>query len=151
MLYVEDLSVGQQFKSREYEMTLAEVIKFADLFDPQSFHTTPDVAQEHPIFQGLAASGWHTSAVCMRLWTECMPIAQGLVGVDSHVHWTRPTRVGDRIHVEVRIEAIRVLNSKPDRAIVSYHTQALNQHGVVLMRSDTNIVVFKRASVQTLA
>ena len=144
MLYLNDLSVGQRFISQSYPMQLEEILQFAAQFDPQSFHTDAQAAEQHPIFQGLAASGWHTSAVCMRLWAECMPIANGLVGTDSHVRWLKPTRAGDELHVEVEITHIRRSKSKPNQAIVSYHTQALNQHGDVLMTSDTNIVVFAR-------
>lgn len=151
MLYLDDLSVGQRFISEEYEMTLPEILKFAQQFDPQSFHTDQDAAAQHAIFQGLAASGWHTAAVCMRLWTQCMPIAGGLVGIDSHVRWPRPTRVGDRIHVEVQINQIKISQSKPNRGIVSYTTQALNQQAEVLMQSETNIVVFKRDTAEKIA
>ena len=144
MLYLDDLSVGQRFTSQSYEMRLEEILQFAKQYDPQSFHTDAKAAEQHQIFKGIAASGWHTSAVCMRLWTECMPIANGLVGTDSHVRWLKPTRVGDQIHVEVEITQIRRSKSKPYQAIVSYHTQAINQHNDVLMSSDTNIVVFSK-------
>ena len=148
MLYLDDLTVGQRFISRSYTMQLEEILQFAEQYDPQSFHTDAQAAEQHQIFKGLAASGWHTSAVCMRLWTECMPIANGLVGTDSHVRWLKPTRAGDEIHVEVEITQIRRSQSKPNRAIISYHTQAINQHGDILMTSDTNIVVFSRAQAQ---
>ncbi|WP_122902109.1 MaoC family dehydratase [Acinetobacter sp. B51(2017)] len=146
MLYLDDLSVGQRFISNRYEMRLEEILQFAKQYDPQSFHTDTEAAKQHQIFKGLAASGWHTSAVCMRLWTECMPIANGLVGTDSHVRWLKPTRAGDQIHVEVEITQIRRSKSKPHQAIVSYHTEALNQHHELLMTSDTNIVVFSKVS-----
>ena len=146
MLYLDDLTVGQRFISNSYEMRLEEILQFAKQYDPQSFHTDAEAAKQHQIFKGLAASGWHTSAVCMRLWAECMPIANGLVGTDSHVRWLKPTRAGDQIHVEVEITQIRRSKSKPQQAIVSYHTQALNQHDELLMTSDTNIVVFSKAS-----
>ncbi len=144
MLYLEDLNIGDRFKSREYEMTLDEVKTFAQQFDPQVFHTDEEKAKEHPIFQGLAASGWHTSAITMRLWTECFPIAHGLIGSESSLRWPKPTRVGDRIHVDVEIVAINPSKTKLDRGLVSYVTQAKNQFGDVLLISTTKIVVFKR-------
>lgn len=144
MLYLEDLNIGDRFKSREYEMTLDEVKTFAQQFDPQVFHTDEEKAKEHPIFQGLAASGWHTSAITMRLWTECFPIAHGLIGSESSLLWPKPTRVGDRIHVDVEIVAINPSKTKLDRGLVSYVTQAKNQFGDVLLISTTKIVVFKR-------
>ncbi|AXY56743.1 MaoC family dehydratase [Acinetobacter chinensis] len=144
MLYLEDLKVGDHFKSREYEMSLQEIKQFAGAYDPQVFHTDEEQAKSHPVFQGIAASGWHTSAVTMRLWTECFPVAYGLIGSESSLRWPRPTRPGDRIHVEVEITAITPSKTRTDRAIVSYVTQAKNQHDDVLLISTTKIVVFKK-------
>lgn len=145
MLYLEDLKVGDHFTSREYEITLEEVLDFAHKYDPQVFHTDPEKAKDHPIFQGLAASGWHTSAITMRLWTECFPVAYGLIGSESSLRWPRPTRVGDKLHVDVEIVAITPSKTKTDRAIVTYVTQAKNQNQDVLLISTTKIVVFKRS------
>ena len=144
MLYLEDIKVGDRFVSREYEMKLDEIKQFAQAYDPQEFHLDEDKAENHPIFQGIAASGWHTAAVTMRLWTECFPIAKGLIGAESSLRWPRPTRPGDRLHVEVEIDAITPSKSRNDRALVSYVTQALNQHGDVLFISTTKIIVFKQ-------
>ena len=144
MLYLEDIQVGDQFKSREYEITLDEISDFAQKFDPQPFHLNEKQALEHPIFQGLAASGWHTSAIVMRLWTECMPIAYGLVGSGSNIQWPRPTRPNDKIRIEVVIQDIKPSRSKNDRAIVTYQTHAFNQNNEIVLISETKIVVFKR-------
>ncbi len=143
-LYLEDIKVSDRFVSREYEMKLEEIKQFAQAYDPQEFHLDEDKAEDHPIFQGIAASGWHTAAVTMRLWTECFPIAKGLIGAESSLRWPRPTRPGDRLHVEVEIDAITPSKSRNDRALVSYVTQALNQHGDVLFISTTKIIVFKK-------
>ena len=144
MLYLEDLKVGDRFSSREYEMTLAEIQDFAQKYDPQIFHLDEEQAKDHPIFKGIAASGWHTSAVTMRLWTECFPVAYGLIGSESSLRWPKPTRPGDKIHVDVEITAITPSKTKDDRAIVSYVTQALNQNNDVLLISTTKILVFKK-------
>ena len=144
MLYLEDINIGDHFTSREYEMTLEEILEFAHKYDPQIFHIDAEKAKDHPIFQDLAASGWHTSAVTMRLWTECFPVAYGLIGSESSLRWPKPTRVGDKIHVEVEIVSITPSRTKNDRAIVTYVTQAKNQHNDVLLISTTKIVVFKR-------
>lgn len=144
MLYLEDLHVGDRFKSRAYEMTVDEIKHFAYQFDPQPFHTNEIKAANHPIFKGLAASGWHTSAVTMRLWTECFPVAYGLIGSEAQVRWPRPTRAGDQIHVEVEITEIKPSKSKPDRAIVSYTTETLNQNGEAVLLGNTKILVFSK-------
>ena len=144
MLYLEDIKIGDRFKSREYEMTLDEIKKFASQYDPQVFHLDEEKATEHPIFKGIAASGWHTSAVTMRLWTECFPVAYGLIGSESSLRWPRPARAGDFLHVEVEIVSITPSKTKTDRAIVSYVNQTRNQHGEVLLISTTKIIVFSR-------
>ena len=144
MLYLEDLKVGDQFKSDSYLMTLEEILAFAEKFDPQPFHLNEMAAAEHPVFQGLAASGWHTAAVTMRLWTQCFPVAYGLIGSESHVRWPRPTRPLDQLRVEVHITDIKPSRSKPDRAIVSYETQTFNQDEQVVYTSSTKILVFSK-------
>ncbi|MBK0063285.1 MULTISPECIES: MaoC family dehydratase [unclassified Acinetobacter] len=144
MLYLEDLNVGDRFISRDYEMTVEEIKQFAGQYDPQPFHLDEEAAEKSTIFQGLAASGWHTAAVTMRLWTECFPIQGGLIGSESSLRWPRPTRPGDKIHVEVEIASITPSKTKNDRGIVSYITQALNQNGDVLLISTTKIVVFRK-------
>ena len=73
MWYLEDLNIGDKFRSRDYKITLEEIIEFATKYDPQVFHLDEEKAKDHPIFQGIAASGWHTSSIVMRLWTECFP------------------------------------------------------------------------------
>ena len=144
MLYLEDIKVGDRFVSREYEMKLEEIKQFAQAYDPQEFHLDEDKAEDHPIFQGIAASGWHTAAVTMRLWTECFPVAYGLIGSESSLRWPRPARAGDFLHVEVEIVSITPSKTKTDRAIVSYVNQTRNQHGEVLLISTTKIIVFSR-------
>jgi len=150
MLYLEDLQVGDRFISRKYEMKLDEILQFAQMYDPQPFHLDEEEAQQHPIFQSLAASGWHTSAVVMRLWTECFPVVHGLIGAESSVRWPRPTRPGDQIHVEVEISEIQPSKNKADRGLVSYNSQVFNQNGEVLMNSTTKILVFRRSLAETV-
>ncbi len=148
MLYLEDLHIGDRFISREYEMTAEEIKKFATQYDPQVFHLDEEQASRHPVFQGLAASGWHTSAITMHLWTECFPVAGGLIGTETSLRWPKPTRPGDRIHVEVEITAITPSRTKNDRGIVTYVTQAYNQFQDLLLISTTKIVVFKKAAIE---
>ena len=144
MWYLEDLNIGDKFRSRNYEVTLEEIIEFATKYDPQVFHLDEEKAKDHPIFQGIAASGWHTSSIVMRLWTECFPIADGLIGLEGSMRWPKPTRPNDILHVEVELTDIIPSKSKPDRGIVVYNTQALNQHGDVLLNSSTKILVFRK-------
>jgi acyl dehydratase len=89
-LYLDDLHVGQRFTSGTYLMDEARIREFAAEFDPQPFHLD-EAAAEASLFKGLAASGWHTAAVAMRLLvTGGLPFANGLVGLGGEVGWPRP-------------------------------------------------------------
>jgi acyl dehydratase len=119
-VWFEDLHVGREFVSREYEITETEVVAFARHYDPQPFHIDPVAARE-TFFEGLAASGWHTAAVTMRLVAESLPLAGGIVGAGTdHLSWPRATRPGDRLHVKSVVESLRPLRSKPDRGLVIF-------------------------------
>lgn len=143
LLSLEDLSVGQKFVSETYVMEEAEIIKFGSAYDPQPFHTQPDVAKE-TFFQGLAASGWHTAAVSMRLTVGCVPIAGGLVGANAECKWPRPTRAGDTLRVKVEITAIKELRSREDRGVVTIRSVTVNQNDDPVQVMVSNIVVMKR-------
>ena len=68
-LYLEDIEVGARYLSDAYVVTEDSIIAFAQQFDPQLFHLDP-VAAEASVFQGLSASGWHTTAIAMRLFVN---------------------------------------------------------------------------------
>lgn len=79
-LYLDDLHVGQKFGSDQYELDATQIKAFAAQFDPQPFHLD-DAAARNTLFGGLAASGWHTAAITMRLMvTSGAPMAGGLIG-----------------------------------------------------------------------
>ena len=126
--YLEDLHVGQRFTSGSYVMEAARIKEFAAEFDPQAFHLDENVAQTS-VFKGLAASGWHTAAVAMRLLvTGDLRIASGIVGLGGEIAWPRPTRPGDVLHIESEIVAITPSQSKPQQGIVTVRSTMLNQH-----------------------
>ena len=126
-MYLDDLYVGQRFTSGTYRMEEADMVRFAAEFDPQPFHLER-AAAELSVFHGLAASGWHTAAVAMRLLvTGGMPLAGGIVGLGGEVAWPKPTRPGDLLHLESEISEIRLSRSNPDRAIVKVRSTMFNQ------------------------
>lgn len=128
-LWYEDLHLGDAFVSREYEVTQEEIVAFARQYDPQPFHTDPVAAQD-TFFRGLAASGWHTAAVTMRLVAESLPLAWGVVGAGSdHISWPKPTRPGDTLRVRSVVEEMRPLRSRPDRGLVTFRCTTLDQRG----------------------
>lgn len=93
--YLDDLAVGDQFRSGEHAMDEDQIKAFAAQFDPQPFHLD-DAAARATLFGGLAASGWHTAAVTMRLQvTSGLPIAGGIIGAGGELSWPRPTRATD--------------------------------------------------------
>ena len=99
-LYLEDFREGQRFVSASREVTAAEIKAFAAAFDPQPFHLD-EAAAERSFFGGLAASGWHTAALTMRLLVDGgLPVAGGVIGASGALSWPRPTRPGDVLHVE---------------------------------------------------
>jgi acyl dehydratase len=143
-LYFDDMHVGQKFKSGTYEMTTDRIKAFAAEFDPQPFHLDEAAAQAS-IFQGLAASGWHTAAVAMRLLiTGGLPFASGAVGLGGEIEWPRPTRPGDILHVESEIVELIPSRSKPNQGIVRVRNTALNQRGEPVQIFTAKILAFRR-------
>jgi acyl dehydratase len=143
-LYLDDLRVGQRFTSETYVMEAARIKEFAAEFDPQPFHIDESAA-EASVFKGLAASGWHTAAVAMRLLvTGGLPFANGLVGLGGEVAWPRPTRPGDILHVESEILEITPSRSKPHQGIVTVRGTMFNQHGEAVYLLTAKLLVLKR-------
>ncbi|MFK0342383.1 MaoC family dehydratase [Pseudomonas asiatica] len=145
-LFFEDLQVGESFMSGSYEMTQERILSFASEFDPQPFHTDPDAAPK-TFFAGLAASGWHTSAVTMRLLVESVPVAGGLIGAGSEITWPRAVRPGDLLRVTTTIRELATSKSKPDRGFAVLESITLNQDDAVCQTTVSKVLVFRRADV----
>jgi acyl dehydratase len=145
-LYLEDLSVGDRFRSGDHALDAAQIKAFASQFDPQPFHTDEEAAKA-TFFGGLAASGWHTAALTMKLLVESgVPLADGIIGSGGQLQWPKPTRPGDVLHVVSEVAEITPSRSKPGRAMVTMHCQTLNQHGDVLQDFRPKLVVHARPS-----
>lgn len=143
-LYLDDISVGDRFTSGEHAMDEAQIKAFAEQFDPQPFHLD-DAAAQATLFGGLAASGWHTAAVTMRLQvTSGLPIAGGIIGAGGELSWPRPTRATDVLHVVSEVVQVQPSKSKPDRGMVTVRSETRNQHGDVLQVSTVRVVVPRR-------
>jgi acyl dehydratase len=145
-LYLEDLQVGQQFMSENYVMEAEKIKEFAAEFDPQPFHLD-EAAADASVFHGLAASGWHTAAVAMRLLVAGgLPFATGIVGLGGEISWPKPTRPGDTLHVETEIIEIAPSRSKPDRGIVTVRGTMFNQRQEAVYLLTAKLLVFRRAA-----
>jgi acyl dehydratase len=143
-LYLEDLHVGKRFVSGSHYMDEAQIKEFAREFDPQPFHLD-DAAARASIFGGLAASGWHTAAVAMRLLVNGgLPLGNGIIGLGGDLAWPKPTRPGDTLHVESEILEITPSRSKPNQAIVKVRSTTLNQNGEAVHSFTSKCLVFKR-------
>ena len=144
-MYLDDLNVGDIFLSEQYQLDQAQIIEFARMYDPQAFHVDPEVA-EKSAFRGLAASGWHTTAISMRLLVKSLPFSDGMIGTGAQIEWPIATRPGDCLQVETRIVDIRHSRSKPDRGIVTLECLTKNQNGEICQRMATKIIVMKKSA-----
>ena len=143
-LYLEDFSVGARFSGGAYAVTPETIKAFAGEFDPQPFHLDEEAAKG-TFFGGLAASGWHTAAMTMRLLAEFgPPVAGGLIGGSCEVAWPQPTRPGDVLHVECEILSVTPSRSKPERGTVLMRSETKNQNGDVLQVLTAKLVVPRR-------
>jgi len=149
LLYFDDLQVGQRFVSGSHELDATQIKTFARQFDPQPFHLDEETAKE-TLFAGLAASGWHTAALTMRLMAEGgHPIAGGLIGASAEISWPQPTRPGDILQVESEILEKVPSRSRPDRGMATMRSETRNQRGEVLQILTAKIVVPRRAGAPT--
>jgi acyl dehydratase len=142
-LYLEDLHVGQRFTSAPHALDADQIVRFAAEFDPQPFHLS-DEGAAGSIFGTLAASGWHTAALTMRLLVESVPLVDGLVGVELQLGWPKPTRPGMALQVFSEILEITPSRTKPDMAIVTMHSETRDQEGETVQRLTVKMPVFKR-------
>jgi acyl dehydratase len=146
-VYLEDLHVGQRFESASHVVTTDEIKAFARQFDPQPFHLD-EAAAARSMFGGLAASGWHTAALTMRLLVGGgAPIAGGVVGAGVEITWPRPVRPGDELQVFSEVTEITPSRSKPDRGIVALRSETRNQRGEAVQILTSKLVVPRRPGV----
>ena len=143
-LYLEDLSVGQRFVSASERLTLEQITRFAAEYDPQPFHMD-EIAARSSVLEGLAASGWHTASISMRLLVGGgLPIAGGIVGTGGELLWLKPVRPGDTLHVETEVLEIVPSRSKPDRGMVRVRALTINQDGETVQSFTPRMVVPRR-------
>jgi acyl dehydratase len=143
-LYLDDVHVGLRLVTDTHALDAEQIKAFARQFDMQAFHLDEATAVD-TLFGGLAASGWHTAAITMRLLTTMRPkIAGGIIGAGAEVNWPTATRPGDVLQVVGEIAEIRPSRSRPDRGIVLLRAQTLNQHNEVRQTLAAKLVMFRR-------
>jgi acyl dehydratase len=144
-LYLEDFYPGQRFTSGTHALDEAQIKAFARQFDPQPFHLD-EMAAQNTLLAGLAASGWHTAAIIMRLQVEGgLPISGGIIGAGGEIEWPRPTRPSDVLHVESEVLEVKPSRSRPDRGMITVRSETRNQRGEVVQILTAKLVVPRRS------
>ena len=146
MEFYEDFEPGKTERYGHYEVTLAEVLDFAGKYDPQPFHLDDaEAAKTH--FGRIAASGWHTCAMTMRMnvdhWARTGHAGLGSPGLDE-IRWLRPVYPGDVLSVETELLSKRESRSRPDMGLIKSETRVFNQDGVMVMRYVANGMIRRR-------
>lgn len=142
MRYLGDFEVGQHFCAGPVSVDKENIVGFARLYDPQPFHLDPQAA-EASLFQGLAASGWMTAALTMRMLVDSgLDIAWGVIGREiESLAWPRPVRPGDRLHAVSEVLEIIPSRSRPDRGMIRVKTDTFNQDDAVVQTMTARLVV----------
>ncbi|MBF6260783.1 MaoC family dehydratase [Nocardia farcinica] len=143
-LWLDDITIGDRFRTDTYDLTTDAIIDFATAWDPQPFHLGDDTAQD-TFFRGLAASGWQTASITMRLLvTTGLPLATGIIGASIDLTWPTPTRPGDRLHVELEVTDVRTSRSDPSRGFITATYDTFNQHGEIRQHTTARLLAFAR-------
>jgi acyl dehydratase len=144
LLYLDDLISGMTFTSGPVVVTADEIKAFAAQFDPQPFHLD-DAAAEASFFGGLAASGWHTASLGMRLLVTGGPrLAGGYIGAGGELSWTQPVYAGDSLTMAGEIVEVKPSRSRPDRGIVAVRCETFNQKGETVQKLLARLMVPRR-------
>lgn len=143
-VYLEDLVVGQTFRNGPVELTAADIKAFAAQFDPQPFHLDEEAARAS-LFGGLAASGWHTAALTMRLLVTGGPrFGWGFIGAGGEVSWPRPAYAGDSLTLHGEVIEITPSRSKADRGIARVRLVMKNQRDEIVQDMVARVLVPRR-------
>jgi acyl dehydratase len=142
-LYLDDLKIGLQLESPTFTVTEGDVRRFALEFDPQPFHLDESEAMRS-IFGGLAASGWHTAAITMRLLTSGgLPLAGGIIGMSVQITWLKPVRPGDVLRVVSTVQDIKRSKSKR-QGVATVMSETQDKFGGVAQRLLSKLLVTAR-------
>jgi len=145
LMFLEDFEVGQVFRHPGGVVVTADAIKqFAAQYDPQPFHLDEAAAQQS-FFRGLAASGWHTAGLTMKMLVETLSIHGGLIGAGfDEFRWPRPTRPDDTLRLEVEVLGLKFSQSKPHQGFLNHRVTTFNQHDEAVLIMTGNLLVPRR-------
>jgi acyl dehydratase len=140
--YLEDFAVGQVYRSNRLQVDKEQILAFASQFDPQPYHLDEEAARKS-VFKGLAASGWHTAAMTMRLLVESeFRPADGILGVGfEELSWPRPVRPGDELRLESEVLEVRLSKLRSNRGLIRLRTTTFNQNDEPVQIFTGNLLV----------
>ncbi|MBB4955265.1 acyl dehydratase [Agrobacterium vitis] len=146
-LYYDDFSIGGQFELGPMTVSAEEIIEFAQEFDPQPMHLSEE-AGAASLLGGLAASGWHTSALLMRMMIDAYVLkchGEGAPGIEF-VEWKKPVMAGDTLSGHTTVEEMRPLRSRPGIGVVTTRHVVVNQKGELVLTARNAAMIRMRAA-----
>ncbi len=140
-LYFEDFTPGRKFQSAySAKISAAEIKEFGEKYDPQPFHLD-EAAGETSFFKGIAASGWLTAALVMRMRVDTIKVVGGMIGAGvDEIRWTTPVRPNDSLRSESEVVSVRPSKKRPAYGVVKIATIAYNQRDEIVMKSTVNFL-----------
>ena len=151
-LYFEDFAPGRVFEFAAKTVSPNEIIAFAEEFDPQPMHLSEEAGRDS-ILGGLSASGWHTSAMFMRMMIDAYlgnSASEGAPGIDV-MEWKKPVLAGDVLTGRSVVDTVRPMRSRPHIGIVRFRHELENQRGEKVLHSENAIMFRVRATEETAA
>jgi acyl dehydratase len=146
-LYWEDFNIGDEAVYGPRLVTREEIVAFAAEFDPQPMHLD-EAAAGATLLGGLAASGWHSCCLLMRMIADGFvneTSSMGAPGVDE-VRWLKPLRPGTRVRVRATVVATRASNSRPEVGFVNFLFELLDEQDNVLITLASPLMLRRRAA-----
>ncbi len=127
----EDFPIGSRLVSETWAISEEEIVEFARRYDPQPFHLETSASEN--LLGGLAASGWQTAAISMRLFVDTMQVEGGIIGrAIDELRWPLAVHPGDGLRVEIEILEARLSLSKPGFGLIRYRSLTKNQDDKVV-------------------
>jgi acyl dehydratase len=145
MFYLDDLKVGARYEAGPIHVDPDELVAFAKRFDPQPFHTDAEAAKS-TLFGGLAASGWMTASLTMRMLVDSghAPAGGFIARKVEAMEWPLPVRPGDVLRATSEVVEVLPSKSRPDRGMVRMRTETRNQEGALVQTLTALLVVHRR-------
>ncbi len=151
-LAFEDFTPGRRFALGPKTVSAEEIVEFATEFDPQPMHVDEEAGRAS-ILGGLAASGWHTSAMLMRMMIDSYLLSsrsEGAPGIDI-MEWRKPVLADDTLSGHSTVLEARPLRSRPGIGIAKFRHELSNQKGELVCSSENSIMFVMRGAPETAA